>query len=42
VHLALLCKRPEQLAYEKFCPLTLFGASVSRRDREIGFAERTL
>jgi hypothetical protein len=28
--LALLCRWPEQLAYEEIRPLTLFGASVAR------------
>ncbi len=40
--LALLCKWPEQLAYEEIRPLTLFGASVAERARETGSAERTL
>jgi len=40
--LALLCKWPEQLAYEEIRPLTLFGTSVAERARETGSAERTL
>ena len=40
--LALLCKWPEQLAYEEIRPLTLFGASVAERARETGSNERTL
>lgn len=40
--LALLCRWPEQLAYEEIRPLTLFGASVAERARETGAAERTL
>jgi hypothetical protein len=40
--LALLCRWPEQLAYEEIRPLTLFGASVPERARETGSAERTL
>lgn len=40
--LALLCRWPEQLAYEEIRPLTLFGASVARRAGETGSAERTL
>src|SRR5215211_2557608 len=40
--LALLCRWPEQLAYEEIRPLTLFGASVAERARETGTAERTL
>ena len=31
--LALLCRWPEQLAYEEIRPLTLFGASVAERAR---------
>ena len=40
--LALLCRWPEQLAYEEIRPLTLFGAPVAARASEIGTAERTL
>ena len=40
--LALLCKWPEQLAYEEIRPLTLFGASVVERASETGSAKRTL
>ncbi len=40
--LALLCKWPEQLAYEEIRPLTLFGFSVAERAGETGSAERTL
>jgi hypothetical protein len=40
--LALLCRWPEQLAYEEIRPLTLFGASVAERAGETGTAERTL
>jgi putative transposase len=40
--LALLCKWPEQLAYEEIRPLTLFGVSVAERARETGTPERTL
>ncbi|QIN82826.1 helix-turn-helix domain-containing protein [Rubrobacter tropicus] len=40
--LALLCRWPEQLAYEEVRPLTLFGASVAQRASETGSAERTL
>jgi putative transposase len=40
--LALLCKWPEQLAYEEIRPLTLFGTSVAQRAEETGSAERTL
>jgi hypothetical protein len=40
--LALLCRWPEQLAYEEIRPLTLFGASVPERARETRSAERTL
>jgi transposase len=40
--LKLLCRWPEQLAYEEIRPLTLFGASVAERARETGAAERTL
>ena len=40
--LALLCRWPEQLAYEEIRPLTLFGASVAERALETGTAERTL
>ncbi len=40
--LELLCRWPEQLAYEEIRPLTLFGASVAERARETGSAERTL
>jgi hypothetical protein len=40
--LALLCRWPEQLAYEEIRPLTLFGSSVAERSRETGTAERTL
>ena len=40
--LALLCRWPEQLAYEEIRPLTLFGASVPERARQTGSAERTL
>lgn len=38
--LALLCRWPEQLAYEEIRPLTLFGVSVAERARETGTAER--
>lgn len=40
--LALLCRWPEQLAYEEIRPLTLFGASVAERAVETGSGERTL
>ena len=38
--LALLCRWPEQLAYEEIRPLTPFGASVAERARETGAAQR--
>ena len=39
---ALLCRWPEQLAYEEIRPLTLFGASVARSagSRAAGSARR--
>lgn len=40
--LALLCRWPEQLAYEEIRPLTLFGSPVAERARETGAGERTL
>src|SRR5215210_1795576 len=40
--LALLCRWPEQSAYEEIRPLTLFGMSVGEWARETGTAERTL
>jgi putative transposase len=40
--LALLCRWPEQLAYEEIRPLTLFGSPVSERATETGSGERTL
>jgi hypothetical protein len=40
--LALLCKWPEQSAYEEIHPLTLFGAFGSEWARKIGFDECTL
>ena len=40
--LALLCRWPEQLAYEEIRPLTLFGGPVVERARETGAGERTL
>ena len=40
--LALLCRWPEQLAYEEIRPLTLFGSPVVERARETGAGERTL
>ncbi len=40
--LALLCRWPEQRAYEEIRPLTLFGSSVAERASETGTPERTL
>ncbi len=40
--LELLCRWPEQVAYEEIRPLVLFGHSVAERARAIGSAERTL
>lgn len=40
--LKLLCRWPEQLAYEEIRPTTLFGVPVSERAGQTGFSERTL
>ena len=40
--LKLLCRWPEQLAYEEIRPTVLFGSSVRDRAEETGSSERTL
>jgi transposase len=40
--LRLLCRWPEQLAYEEMRPLVLFGMPVAERAGETGSSERTL
>ena len=40
--LKLLCRWPEQLAYEEIRPTVLFGSSVRDRAQETGSSERTL
>jgi hypothetical protein len=40
--LQLLCRWPEQLAYEEIRPLVLFGMPVAERAGETGSSERTL
>lgn len=40
--LQLLCRRPEQVAYEEIRPLVLFGDSVTERARTTGSAQRSL
>jgi transposase len=40
--LELLCRWPEQLAYEEVRPLVLFGLSVPERAEQTGSSERTL
>lgn len=40
--LELLCRWPEQLAYEEIRPLVLFGLPVAERAKQTGSSERTL
>ena len=40
--LELLCRWPEQLAYEEIRPLVLFGSPVAERAEETGSSGRTL
>ena len=40
--LKLLCRWPEQSAYEEIRPLVLFGLPVAERAEETGSSERTL
>ena len=40
--LGLLCRWPEQLAYEELRPLVLFGLPVADRAEETGSSRRTL
>ncbi len=40
--LELLCRWPEQLAYEELRPLVLFGLPVAERAKQTGSSERTL
>lgn len=40
--LALLCRWPEQLAYEEIRPMVLFRFPAAERAEETGFSERTL
>jgi hypothetical protein len=40
--LRLLCRWPEQFAYEEIRPTALFGTPVSERAEQTGSSERTL